>query len=126
MFSIFFNKTSMKNLILSIIGLSFLWLNYANAAITFWGTRVDDTIKWSVDSAEVPIQTLIKNAISFLYLVAVVYWLWGWFNILTAWGNDEKVKKWKTIIIQALIGLLVIWLAASVVNWLVTKIIVTT
>lgn len=112
----------MKKFIFSMIGLSFLGLNYANAALSLWGTKVDSWLKWSDQWADSAVQTLIKNAITFLYLVAVVYGLYGWFNILTAGWNDEKVKKWKTIIIQALIGLVVIWLASSVVQWLVTSI----
>ncbi len=116
----------MRNFLYTLVAFSLLGVNYANAAIWFWWEKVNETLKWSSGTADSAIQTLITNAIAFLYLVAVVYGLWGWFNILTAWGNDEKVKKWKTIIIQALIGLVVIWLASSVVSWVVTKILWTT
>lgn len=112
----------MKKFIYSMVGLSFLGLNYANAALSLGGSKVDQGLKGSDQWADTAVQVLIKNAITFLYLVAVVYGLYGWFNILTAGGNDEKVKKWKTIIIQALIGLVVIWLASSVVQWLVNSI----
>lgn len=112
----------MKNFIYSLIGLSLLGLNSVNVfAIDFNNTTIDSWIVWDTASADTAVQKLITNAIWFLYLVAIVFGLWGGFNILTAWGNDEKVKKGKTIIIQALIGLVVIWLASSVVNWVVTK-----
>ena len=53
----------------------------------------------------------------FLYLVSIVYWLyWAW-HILTAWGDDEKVKKWKTIIIRAVIWIVVIFSAYTIVNF---------
>lgn len=63
------------------------------------------------------IQTYINYIMTFLYLIAVMYALWGGFNILTAGGNEEKVKKGKTILIQGALGLLVIWLAGTIVSW---------
>lgn len=96
------------------------------SAINFGGDKVDSDLKGSDASADSAIQTLIGNAITFLYLVAVVYALWGGFNILTAGGDEEKVKKGKTILIQAAIGLVVIFLASSIVNWVVTKLLGTT
>lgn len=44
---------------------------------------------------------------SFLYLIAVCIGLWWAFNILTAAGDEEKVKTGKAIIIRA-----VLWLVA--------------
>ena len=96
------------------------------SAINFGGDKVDSDLKGSDASADSAIQTLIGNAITFLYLVAVEFALWGGFNILTAGGDEEKVKKGKTILIQAGIGLVVIFLASSIVNWVVTKLLGTT
>lgn len=111
----------MKNLVYSIIGLTFLGLNYVNAAGTemFWPEKVDESIKPNSNPLDVEAQRLIGNAIKFLYLVAVIYALWGWFLILTAWWAEDKVKKWRTVITQALIGLVVIWLANSIVSFVV-------
>jgi len=55
-------------------------------------------------------------------ILNVVFALWGGFNILTAGGDEEKVKKGKTILIQAAIGLVVIFLASSIVQWIVSSI----
>ncbi|MBD3843996.1 MAG: hypothetical protein IE909_19390 [Campylobacterales bacterium] len=33
--------------------------------------------------------------------------------------NEEKVKKGKTILVQAILGLVVIWIASSVITWIV-------
>ena len=57
---------------------------------------------------------------TFLYLVAVLYALWGGFLILTAGGEDDKVTKGKTILIQWGIWLLVIWLAGTIVKWILS------
>ena len=91
-------------------------------ALNFWWDKVSDKIKGSNDTGDVAIQNLVGNAALFLGLLAVLYAIWGGFNILTAGWEEEKVKKGKTIIIQAAIGLVVIWLANSIVQWLLTKI----
>lgn len=98
----------------------------SSSNMTFGGWKVESELKWDANSADTAVQTLIANAIGFLYLVAVIYALWGGFNILTAGGDEEKVKKGKTVLIQALIGLVVIFLASSIINWIVTKILGTT
>lgn len=115
----------MKNFVkASIATLVIAQTNFASAAINLGGSNVQEGLKGSGDSADNAVQSLITNAIGFLYLIAVVYALWGGFNILTAGGDEEKVKKGKTVLIQAAIGLVVIWLASSIVNWIVTKILV--
>jgi hypothetical protein len=55
----------------------------------------------------------------FLALAAVLYGLWGGFNILTAGWDDNKVKAGKTILINAWIWLVIIFLVYSVVTWLI-------
>ena len=114
----------MKKIIYSLLGFVFLGLNYVNATEnwdTFWKEKV--TINPNDNPLDVETQRLISNGMKFLYLIAVIYALWGWFQILTAWWKEEQVKKWRTIIIQAMIGLVVIWLASSIVQWLVWSII---
>jgi hypothetical protein len=118
-----------------IAKVSFYWLIWAfslaqvaisEAAMSTWKSNVNDGIVWSTDSADQAVQVLITSAIRFLYLVAVVYWLrWG-FNILTAAWDEEKVKKWKTIIIHTIIWLIVIWLVGSIIEWVVTQLLWTT
>ena len=45
--------------------------------------------------------------------------LYGGFQILTAGWDEEKVKKWKTTLINAVIGLIVIFLASQIISWIV-------
>jgi hypothetical protein len=80
-------------------------------AVTIGGT--------SQNSAEVTVQNLIDRALMFLSIVAVLYGIWGGFQIITAGGDEEKVKKGRTILIQVVIGIIVVWLAGSVVKWVV-------
>jgi hypothetical protein len=112
----------MKKIIYSTLWLSLLGLNSVTNAISLWVTKVNPDLKWSNEWADSAVQTLIKNAMLFLYLVAVIYWLWGGFLILTAGWKDDNVKKWRTVIVQALMGLVVIWLASTIVQFLVNSI----
>ena len=61
-----------------------LHANFAGAVMNVGSVRVDDELKGSSEGADSAIQALIANAITFLYLIAVVFALWGGFNILTA------------------------------------------
>lgn len=112
----------MKKFIYSIIGLFGFWVYNVNAAMNFWTNKVSTEIQWSTETWDVAIQKLIVNVTMFLYLVAVVFGLWGGFLILTAAWKEDQVKKWRTVIVQALIGLVVIWLASSIVGFVVKNI----
>ncbi len=59
---------------------------------------------------------------TFLAIIAVIYGLYGGFLMLTAGGEEEKMKKGRTILIQVAIGLVVIFLANSIVQFVLTKI----
>lgn len=65
------------------------------------------------------IQNIISYAAWLLYLIAVVFALYGWFQILTAWGDDGKVKKGKTTLINAALWLAAIFLASTIINWVI-------
>lgn len=91
-----------------------------NAATKFGLGEVKGSIIGSDKSAENSIQLFIGNALKFLGIVAVLYGIYGGFLIMTAGGDDGKVKTGKTILIQVVIGLVVIFLAYSIVNWIFT------
>jgi hypothetical protein len=57
---------------------------------------------------------------TFLYLIAVLYALWGGFQILTAGGDDDKVSKGKTILIQGATGLFVIWISGTIIKFVLS------
>jgi hypothetical protein len=113
-------KNMIKKSLFSVAGVFLLAQNnFANATIGFWEEKVDKEVQGSGEWAEVAVQQLIANATVFLAILAVVLAIYGWFNILTAAGDEKKVTKGKTILIQALIWLVVIWLANSIVQWIV-------
>lgn len=79
---------------------------------TSWDNKTDWGLVWTLDK-------LLGYLIGLLYFIAVVYSLYGWFQILTAWWDEDKVKKWKTTLINGVIGLLVIFLASQIVTWII-------
>lgn len=115
---------NIKNKIISCFYVvSAMVLGSSNAlAIDFGKNNVSDSIKWDSNSADVTIQTLITRLLVFIGILAVVYGIYGWFLIMNAWGDDAKVKKGKTIIIQVIIWIVVIFLANSIVQFLLSKI----
>jgi hypothetical protein len=112
-------KSIVKNSLYSAIWVTLIAQNSLSMAALNFGTEKATGVAWSTVTADNAVVKLVWNLATFLSLVAVLFALWGWFNILTAGWAEDKVKKWKTILIQALIWLVVIWLSYSVVSWLV-------
>lgn len=65
------------------------------------------------------LDNILGYLVGLLYFIAVVFALYGGFQILTAGGDEEKVKKGKTTLIQAVLGLIVIFLASSIITWII-------
>lgn len=63
------------------------------------------------------IQNIVVYLIGFMSIVAVVYIIYAGFNILTGSGDEEKIKKSKSIIMYVIIGLIVIYLAYTIVTF---------
>lgn len=71
----------------------------------------------SGNSLDKSAENLVNNAMMFLALLAVGYGLYGGFLMMTAGGDEKKVEQGKTILIQVGLGLIVIFLAGSIVKW---------
>ena len=113
-FLFFMNK--LQTLGYSLVGLA------TTASAAFAGVFGEDKVTLqttSSNTADVTVQTLIDRGMLFLSIIAVLYGIWGGFQIVTAGGDEEKVKKGRTILIQVVIGIIVIWLAGSIVKWVV-------
>jgi hypothetical protein len=111
-------KNTVKNTIYSATGLALLGLNsvHATADTVFGRDKVG--VAGEQGTFIEAVQRYINTGMTFLSFLAVIYFLWGGFNMLTAGGDDEKVKKGKTVIIQASIGLFVIFLSGSLIGWI--------
>lgn len=62
------------------------------------------------------IMNLIAKFLGFVTVIAVIYVIWAGFQILTAGGDEDKVKKGRTTIIQVVIGIVIMWLAYTLVS----------
>ncbi|MDD3645832.1 MAG: pilin [Candidatus Gracilibacteria bacterium] len=112
-------RNLVKNSLYASAGVALVGLNSANAAINFGKEKVDAKVQGTGATADVAIQNLLDWLMGFLALAAFLYLVWGGFQFLTAAGDEEKVKKGKTIIIQSLLGIFVIWISWAVVSWLI-------
>lgn len=71
------------------------------------------------------IQDVIAYLLSFISIIAVIYIIYAWFRIMIAWWNDDEIKKWKKTIIQVIIWIIIIWLAYSIVTFVINVLWVT-
>ena len=101
---------------------TFVSMEQSFAAINFGAGNVQQNVSGSQNTADVTIQNLVGNVMLFLGIIAVLYGLYGGFLILTAGGDESNVKKGKTILIQVALGLVVIFLANSIVQWVLGRV----
>jgi len=79
--------------------------------------RIDDGLKGpNTGDPIATIQTFIKGLLTLLGLVMVAMALWGGWKILTSGSEDEGKEAWKKIIINAIIGIVVIFFAWTITN----------
>ncbi len=65
-------------------------------------------------------ETLLNRVLTILGIVAVIFALWGAFNIVSSHGNPTRLAKGKQTVIWACIGVAVIILAAVIANAVLT------
>lgn len=114
----------LKNSLYAVAGTALVATNSLNAiAFNVKGSQSSNVTQLEGNNAT-DMVTVVTNIIGFvvglLYLIAVVYTLYGGFQILTAGGDEEKVTKGKDTIVRGAIGLAVIFLASTVVNWIIS------
>ncbi len=61
----------------------------------------------------------VRYFLSFVSLIAVVYFLYAGFQLMTSGGDEEKAKKTKKIMIYVIAGILLMWVS----YWLVAIVI---
>lgn len=92
----------------------------AMAEIKFGEEKIDSGLQGTDGSAPVDIiQKYIVYATNFLYLIMVGMALYGGWKILTSGSEDEGKEAGKKIIINAVIGLLVIFFASTIASFVI-------
>ncbi len=93
----------------------------------FGGSADGDTFATTAGLGEADlvdtIAQIIRIALGFLGVIAVVIILLGGFKWMTAGGNDEKVKEAKKLIFSGIIGLVIIISAYAIASFVIDSII---
>ncbi len=63
--------------------------------------------------------SVVMKLLSLVTIVAVAFSLYAGFQIMTAGGDEEKVKSGRKTIINVLIGITVMWLAYAIVSFII-------
>jgi len=69
---------------------------------------------------------LINIALGFLGIIAVIIIIYAGFKWMTAAGNEEQVKSARATLVQAIIGLTIIFLAWIIVGFAIEQLSITT
>jgi len=72
------------------------------------------------------IGSIIGYGLSFIGVIFMVLMIYGGISWMTSFGAQEKVKKAKDLIVDAVIGLIIVIAAYAITNFIVEKLITTT
>ena len=122
-----FSKPLIALAIISILGINLLAL-FAPLSLKATETKVNwkegssgETPDVGFVSDEFP--TVIKKITAWmlyiLIIVAVIIIIIGGYNIVFSQGSDESVEKGKKMIMYAIVGVIVAFLAKTVIYWIV-------
>lgn len=108
--------------ILYIIIISLLLYNnsYSDAKDLFHPEKVNPIFEVGSNDLITTIDNLLWYFVWLLYFVSIIFWLYWWFMVLTSWWDEEKVKKWKNIVIYMILWLIIIFLVSQLVNFIIT------
>jgi PKD repeat protein/type IV secretory pathway VirB2 component (pilin) len=62
-------------------------------------------------------QDIVRTFLGFISIIAVIYIIYAGFQLMTSGGDEEKTKKAKNIILYIILGIIIMWLSYSIVNW---------
>lgn len=100
-------------------------IHYCDDAGECWLKEWIDQVKAGITEIETErtlsqyIQDIVKYLLLFVSIVAVIWIIYAGFKIMVWGAEEEKVKEGKNMIRYVLIGIVIIWLAYSIVIWLI-------
>lgn len=106
-------KITQENVVATLAGIGATALSYGKAFAQL--PSLPNPIPQAGSSAEDVAITVIQYVLAIAGLVAVVYLIIGGFNYITAGGNEENTKKATKTLLNAIIGLVVIFAAYAIV-----------
>ena len=91
---------------------AWFWDQRATTIGVAWADQGWSWNEWFLDF----VQTAINRILALLWLITIIILIYGGIQMVTAAWDDWKYKKWFTIVKQAIIGLILIWTSALIVN----------
>jgi Zn-dependent protease with chaperone function len=107
----------------ALAGTALVAENTFAAGINFTKNDPVDLKGGNDQSALAGITRVITNLLGLVTLVAVAYCLYAGFQIMTAGGDEEKVKSGRKTIINVIIGIVVMWLSYFIVTFIVNTLV---
>lgn len=107
-----------KNILFSLIWYLFI-ISSTFASMNLWGDKIDPGLKWWNDNLEKTVENVFTYLLTFLYLVSIILAVYAWFVILTSAWNEDRVKKWKSILVFVAVWIIIIFLASTFIRWLI-------
>ena len=109
------NISEAKNKILySIWWLIFIWIMevWRNIIVNWWLVWWKDiTWEYRQSGFEVLFSSMANLALFFAWPIAIFFLTLAWFYYITAWGDEEKIKKAKNIVINTVLAtLILLWM----------------
>lgn len=98
------------------------WGNWQLSWLVWTDQKIDD-YEDALSKILKTIQNVVNYTLWILSLIALLYLVIHWFIILTASGDDSKVKKWLKWIKNAFLAIAWIWLSWIIISfilWLIT------
>ncbi len=62
---------------------------------------------------------IINYVLAIVGVIALAYFVYGGFRYITSAGNEDRVEEAKGVIVNAVIGIIVIGVAAAAVNFVI-------
>ncbi len=106
-----------KSLYATLASLMVVENSFAATASNWFGQNKADGLNTGGTDPYAAITGTIVKLLSLVTIIAVAYALYAGFQIMTAGGDEEKVKTGRKTIINVLIGIVVMWLAYAIVTF---------
>jgi len=91
-----------------------------DAQSLFWTDKITGNLQNWGDDLVLTADNILGYIIGLFYFVAVAFGIYAGFIILTGAGEEEKLKKGKSILIYVVLWLIVIFLASQIVRWIIS------
>jgi hypothetical protein len=89
-------------------------------------TAIGTQLGTGTGDIRITIASIIRTAMSFLGIIAVLIILYGGFKWMTAGGGEEQVGEAKKIITSGIIGLIIILMAYGIASFVIGNLITAT